>query len=248
MEVPVLKVPKGHISLAVIFLILGLLLSTSFNTHRRLRQTTTGTRKKELIEIVKELEKDRDDLENQLSVLNKGIGKFEEKAAAEEGVLASFTKELNSLKFAAGFLAVRGPGVEVTLGDSVQIPTGKDPNNYIIHDYDLRVVVNALWAGGAEAVSINGQRLISTSSIRCAGNTILVNFTRLASPYRIQAIGNSASLLKSLDENQEVKPLLKGYAKALALMIDIKEVARLDMPAYKGSVGIEYGRADEKGK
>jgi uncharacterized protein YlxW (UPF0749 family) len=227
---------------------LGPLLSTSFNTHRRFRQTTNAPRKKELIEIVKELERDRDDLKNQLKSLNNGISKFEKKAASEEGVLASFTKELDSLKLAAGFLPVRGPGVEVTLGDSPQIPVGRDPTNYIIHDYDLRVVVNALWAGGAEAISINGQRLISTSSIRCAGNTILVNYTRLASPYKIQAIGNSRRLIKSLDENNEAKPLLKGYAKALALMINIEKVSKLKLPAYTGSVGVEYARAVEKGR
>ncbi len=241
-----MAIPKGHLSLALILLILGLLLSTSFNTHRYLSKNKTELRKKGLIEVVKELENDRSVLKNQLNSLNKRIGKFEEKAAAEAGVLASFTEELNSQKLAAGFLLVEGPGVEVTLGDSPQIPAGRDPANYIIHDYDLRVVVNALWAGDAEAISINGQRLISTSSIRCAGNTILVNYTRLASPYKIRAIGNSEKLIKSLNENYEVESLLKGYAKALGLMVDIEKVSELKLPAYTGSVGVEYARAVEK--
>ena len=241
-----MHVPKGHISLAFVLVILGLLLSTSFNTHQQLGKNTTDLRKKGLIEVVKDLENDRGILKDQLQVLNGRIGKFEKKAASEEGVLASFTRELESQKLAAGFWPVTGPGVEVTLGDSPQIPTGKDPNNYIIHDYDLRVVVNALWAGGAEAISVNGQRLISTSSIRCAGNTILVNYTRLASPYKIKAIGNPSRLTKSLNQNYEVRPLLKGYAKALALRFEIKDVSNQKLPAYVGSVGIEYARATEK--
>lgn len=246
MKAPNILMPKGYLSLGLIFLILGLLLSTSFNTHRELHQNTTEPRKEGLIEVVKELETERDDLKKQLSSLNAGINRFEKKAASEEGVLASFTKELNSLKLAAGFLPVKGPGIEVTLNDSPQIPVGKDPTNYIIHDYDLRLVVNALWHGGAEAIAINGQRLISTSSIRCAGNTILVNYTRLASSYKVQAIGNSQKMSKALDQNEELKPLLKGYAKVLGLRIDIHEVASLKIPAYKGSVGVEYARAVER--
>jgi uncharacterized protein YlxW (UPF0749 family) len=245
MKIHNLNVPKGHISLAFVLVILGLLLSTSFSTHQQLGNNTTDLRKKGLIEVVKDLENDRDVLKDQLQILNKRIGKFEKKAASEEGILASFTTELESQKLAAGFWPVTGPGVEVTLGDSLQIPTGKDPNNYIIHDYDLRVVVNALWAGGAEAISINGQRLISTSSIRCAGNTILVNYTRLASPYKIKAIGNPSKLIGSLNNNYEVKPLFKGYAKALALRFDIEELSNQRIPAYVGRLGIEYARATE---
>lgn len=243
-----LIMPKGHFSLGFILLILGLLLSTSFDTHRRLHRSTAEPRKKELIEVVKEQEKERDDLKEKLNTLNNSISKFEKKAAAEEGVLVSFTNKLNSLKSAAGFLPLKGPGVEVTLSDSALIPPGKDPTNYIIHDYDLRVVVNALWAGGADAISINNQRLISTSSIRCAGNTILVNYTRLASPYRIRAIGNSRRLTESLNHNNEAKPLLKGYAKALGLIIDIKETLDLRLPPYKGRIGIEYARVTNKEK
>jgi len=246
MEVLNFRMPKGHVSLAFVLLILGILLSTSFNTHRHLRRSTTELRKKGLIEVVKDLENDRNVLKDQLQDLSTDINKFEEKAAAEEGVLASFTGELKSQKLAAGFLPVVGPGVAVTLGDSPQIPAGKDPSNYIIHDYDLRVVVNALWAGGAEAIAINNQRLISTSSIRCAGNTILVNYTRLASPYKVKAIGSPEKLIESLNQNYEVKPLLKGYAKALALSIETREVSKHKLPAYNGSIGVEYAQAIEK--
>ncbi len=246
MEVLNFRMPRGHVSLAFVLLILGLLLSTSFNTHRHLRRSTTELRKKGLIEVIRDLENDRDVLKDQLHDLSADISKFEERAAEQEGVLASFTGELKSQKLAAGFLSVVGPGVEVTLGDSPQIPAGKDPSNYIIHDYDLRVVVNALWAGGAEAIAINNQRLISTSSIRCAGNTILVNYTRLASPYEVKAIGSPEKLIESLNQNYEVQPLIKGYAKALALSIETREVSKHKLPAYSGSIGVEYAQAIEK--
>jgi uncharacterized protein YlxW (UPF0749 family) len=90
---------------------------------------------------------------------------------------------------------VEGPGVVVTLDDSParRSPTG-DPNDLVIHERDLQTVVNALWGAGAEAVGINGERLTSTSAVRCAGNTLLLHGTLHSPPYRVAAIGDPAAL------------------------------------------------------
>lgn len=91
--------------------------------------------------------------------------------------------------------AVEGPGVVVTLDDSParRSPTG-DPNDLVIHERDLQTVVNALWGAGAEAVGINGERLTSTSAVRCAGNTLLLHGSLHSPPYRVAAIGEPAAL------------------------------------------------------
>ncbi|MGH2678617.1 MAG: DUF881 domain-containing protein, partial [Actinomycetota bacterium] len=85
--------------------------------------------------------------------------------------------------------------VVVTLDDSPasRSPTG-DPNDLVIHERDLQTVVNALWGAGAEAVGINGERLTSTSAVRCAGNTLLLHGTLHSPPYRVAAIGDPAAL------------------------------------------------------
>lgn len=237
-----IKISRWNISLVLVTLILGLLLTTSYYTWQKTKERTPISRKRELIEVIKELEGKKRNLKNDLGDLRRRLQSLEKKAAADEGVLSSFKDQLNQAKSAAGLTSVRDDGIEVTLGDSTQTPLGKDPNNYIIHDYDLRAVVNALWAGGAEAISINGQRLVSVSAIRCAGNTILVNSTRLASPYRIRAIGDFNRLNKELNEDKESSQLLNNYAKMFSLAVDIEEKHDVEIPAYKGSLMIKYAR------
>ena len=90
-----------------------------------------------------------------------------------------------------------GQGVTITIDDSkTKSKAGENPNLYLIHDDDLLKVINELKAAGAEAISINEQRLIATSEIRCAGPTLSVNNIRSAPPYEIKAIGEDV-LLKS---------------------------------------------------
>jgi uncharacterized protein YlxW (UPF0749 family) len=99
----------------------------------------------------------------------------------------------------SGVVAVRGPGLRVTLTDA-PAPQGADrPDaDHRVQDVDLQVVVNGLWAAGAEAITVNGARLTSTTAIRSAGSAVLVNLTALSSPYAIDAIGDPATLQTGL--------------------------------------------------
>jgi uncharacterized protein YlxW (UPF0749 family) len=107
--------------------------------------------------------------------------------------------EARALGMASGSGAVEGPGVVVVLDDSSarRSPTG-DPNDLIVHERDIQTVVNALWAAGAEAVGINGERLTATSAVRCAGNTLLLHGALHSPPYRIAAIGDPGVLATEL--------------------------------------------------
>ncbi|HEX5266194.1 MAG TPA: DUF881 domain-containing protein [Acidimicrobiales bacterium] len=100
------------------------------------------------------------------------------------------TAELAGLAVTAGETALQGPGLVVTLDDAPNVPAGSaDADAYRIHDTDLQLVVNALFAAGAEAVSVNGNRVSEVTSIRAAGQTIVVDLTPLLPPYRVTAIG-----------------------------------------------------------
>ncbi|GAB1691506.1 DUF881 domain-containing protein [Krasilnikovia sp. M28-CT-15] len=99
---------------------------------------------------------------------------------------------LRDLEAATGLAPVRGPGTKITIGDgptSVNPVTGKQSSDARVRDSDLQLAANALWAAGAEAIAINGQRLTATSTIRQAGEAILVDFRPVASPYEVVAIG-----------------------------------------------------------
>ncbi len=229
--------------MAFVYLVLGLLLATSFNAQEKARELSQTPRKQELISKIRRLEKERDAEKGRIEQFRKSLSGYERDAASSEGVLQTFNRDLNALKLEAGLTKVKGRGLKITLADNPKPPTGENvnANNYIIHDYDLRTIVNSLWNGGAEAISINGQRLVATSAIRCAGNTILVNSNRLASPYVISAIGDPRKLEGALKESKEADKLLNDVAKAFGLVANT-EVGSLALPAYEGGIYPKEGK------
>ncbi|MGH2654266.1 MAG: DUF881 domain-containing protein [Actinomycetota bacterium] len=130
--------------------------------------------------------------------------------------------EARALGGAGGSEAVVGPGVVVILDDSSarRSPTG-DPNDLIVHERDIQTVVNALWAAGAEAVGINGERLTTTSAVRCAGNTLLLHGALHSPPYRIAAIGDPESLASAVPA-QPGMGRLRESVQAFGLGLEIE--------------------------
>ena len=107
-----------------------------------------------------------------------------------EQLPSSENAQLQRAQVAAGATGLTGPGVVVTCDDAPQA-RGDDQR---VADGDLRVLINGLWESGAEAISINGQRLTTTSAIRSAGSAITVNYTSLTAPYRIVALGDPTGI------------------------------------------------------
>lgn len=130
-------------------------------------------------------------------------------------------QDIRALDASGGSAAVEGPGVVVTLDDSsaARSPTG-DPNDLVVHEADIQTVVNALWAAGAEALAVNGERLTSTSAVRCAGNTLLLHGTLHTPPYRIAAIGEAGELAASLP-GQPGMDRLTAASEAFGLELDV---------------------------
>jgi uncharacterized protein YlxW (UPF0749 family) len=104
-------------------------------------------------------------------------------------------------------------------------------------------VVNALWAGGAEAMTIQGQRVISTTGIKCVGNTVVLHGVPYSPPYRISAIGDPARLQGSLDASDYIDAYLSVVATH-GLGYEVTPSGRLELPAYEGSSTLKYAEAD----
>jgi uncharacterized protein YlxW (UPF0749 family) len=138
---------------------------------------------------------------------------------------------------------VQGPGIEVVLDDatSSSLNAGVDPNQLVVHQSDLQAVVNALWAGGAEAMTIAGQRVIATSAVQCVGNTLLLNGEVYSPPFRVAAIGPYRTMKQRLDSSPGVKLFVQA-ASYYGLGYTVESVDRLDLPPYVGSVGLNYAR------
>lgn len=141
---------------------------------------------------------------------------------------------------------VEGPGVRVTLDDapSEVNPDDVDENALIVHQQDIQAVVNALWAGGAEAMTIQGQRVISTTGVKCVGNTVVLHGVPYAPPYRIEAIGDQELLEQSLADSEALQ-VYRQYVDAYGLGYSHERVATVEMPGYVGSLGITHASAGD---
>ena len=191
---------RGQLLVALTLLIAGLLAAV---TYREAAAGAQGReqRREALVEDIQEESSTTDQLADQVAELNRQVTRQRDEALAASAVGQRALAQLSAAEQAAALTAVRGPGLEVVVGnadpESDSDPVGGSssvPLAGLVQDRDLQQVVNALWASGAEAVSINGQRLGATTTIRQAGSAILVDFRPLSSPYRVQAIGDQEQL------------------------------------------------------
>jgi len=218
------SIKQGSWSIACVCMVLGFMLAIQFRTTEDMKTTLPYQRVEELTERLLLAEKEKDILREELKLLRLNPAK------------ADLSHEV---KLLAGFTALRGPGVIIKMDDSQKkSKAGENPNLYIIHDDDLLRVINELRAAGAEALSVNGQRLIGTSEIRCAGPTLSVNNIRSASPFEVRAIGDKATLENALKMRGGVQETLGVWG----IQMDISATDDVYIPAYKGTRKYEYAK------
>jgi uncharacterized protein YlxW (UPF0749 family) len=135
----------------------------------------------------------------------------------------------------AGTVELQGPGIVVTLSPSDrEPPSASEAGAYEIHDGDLQLVVNALWEAGAEAIAVNGSRLVATTPIRSAGATIVVNFRPLTPPFRVVAIGADRAQFT----NSEIARRFRRWTGLFGLGFSVRADDKLSVPGYTGRVSI----------
>jgi uncharacterized protein YlxW (UPF0749 family) len=156
--------------------------------------------------------------------------------------------QLGELEPGAGLSELSGPGLVVTLDDAPLHQPGTDdidPNLLVVHQQDIQAVVNALWDGGAQGVTVQGQRIISTTGIKCVGNTVVLQGVPYAPPYRIAAVGDPSRMYDALQTSPEVQTYLQYTDPPYNLRWSLRDEPQLDLPAYNGSLGLEFAQATE---
>lgn len=159
---------------------------------------------------------------------------------------ASVTKlqdELAELRTAAGLGELEGPAVHVTLDDAPydqEVPDGFTANDLVVHQQDLQAVANALWEGGAEGMTLQGQRIVATTGIKCVGNTVLLQGVPYSPPYEFVAVGDVTSMVTSVNSSDYID-IYKQYTESpVNIVWDLEVLPETTLPAYDGSLELEY--------
>lgn len=168
-------------------------------------------------------------------------------AAETDRRVARESRRSRALALAAGTVAVEGPGLRVTLTDAPRsadrvLPENATPDDLVVHQQDVQAVVNALWAGGAEALQVMDQRVITTSAVRCVGNTLILQGRVYSPPYEITALGDPDRLGQALDASEGVA-LYRYYVDTFGLGYATTNLERVRLPAYDGTLDLVYARS-----
>ena len=203
---------RGELAVVAAFVLLGFLLGVQLKSVRlhSAVDATSASRLETLQELYNDLSNERDGLADQLATAQKELEDYRQAAASGEGSEA-LRQEVDYLSMVAGLTDVEGPGVMVVLQDSTAENTTGDEADYLIHDSDLLSVINELRDAGAQALSLNGQRILATSEIRCAGSVVLINGQRVTAPFVIYAIGDPTTLHNALTMRGGVVDVLSQW-------------------------------------
>ncbi|MFZ5944430.1 MAG: DUF881 domain-containing protein [Bacillota bacterium] len=236
---------KWVLPITIVCIISGLLLSLQFRVQASLVSNPVGQKNQALVGLINNLEAEIIRYQTELGDLRSELENIENNTASGQSDIKALQQKVQRAKLKAGLLPVKGRGIKVILDDNkagLNASPNDDPNRYIIHYENILNIIAELKLGKAEAISINGQRLVTSSEIRCVGNVILVNTTRLAPPFEISAIGNPEILEEVLLSGEY--DLLKSAGFPVSYTIYQKENP-LEIPAYSGTYQINYTKLNK---
>ena len=229
---------RGELAIGAVCVLLGFFLAVQLKSVKvnSAEDATTASRLETLQGLYNQATADNDSLRSQLTETQADLERYRSEAAGGGSYNEALKAEVDKLEAMAGLTDLEGPGVEVVMKDSAAVNVTGDEANYIIHDNDLLSVINELRDAGAEAIALNGERILATSEVRCTGAVVSVNGRRYAPPYVLTAIGDPDTLYSALTMRGGVTDVLGQWG------IDVKVSARtlLLIPKYEGTVEFRY--------
>jgi len=227
---------KGFIIFVTLLCIfLGLLLASQYQKHVEAEKTgLTDTRQiAGLVSLLKETQSKNTDLQKQLSKLRKDLDDL-----SSGGNTSLLTNErIKKIYRIAGLTSLKGEGVVIKITEQSNVDKiAADPNalnnDGVVHSDDILKIVNELRAAGAEAVSVNNERLITTSEIINAGNYILINQSKIKSPFIIKAVGPSNSMMSAI----KMRGGIAEYLEVFGIKVEVEKSDEVSIPAYRGVI------------
>jgi len=186
--------------------------------------------------------------ETRAAALRREVEDATRAAAAGDRGATTEQQRVDALRRPAGLDAVRGPAVTVGMDDAPRrpdgaLPAGATADDVVVHQDDVQAVVNALWAGGAEAMTIMGQRVIATSAVRCVGNTLLLHGRTYSPEFVITAVGDPDRLRDALDASDGVRAFREAADEFGLGYRVVRPPGEVTLPAYTGPVSLQHARA-----
>jgi uncharacterized protein YlxW (UPF0749 family) len=232
------RIVRGRLWPSAVAAIVGFLVMTAHLNPLPGQVTVRAPERERLAALIRveqsrssELRFTADELRRQLADIQK----------AREKEAAGPSAALTALRERMGLVGAEGPGLVVTLDDSSESesPSG-NLNDLVIHSQDVQAVANGLWAAGAEALAVNGQRVVPTSAVLCVGNTLLINGTVHSPPFRFTALGTD---LRGPFSGDALVQRLAEDADRFNLGFKVEERDRVTVPAYTGTSKVRFARA-----
>jgi uncharacterized protein YlxW (UPF0749 family) len=221
----------------------GVLLATSARAHPG--RSVSDTSHNRLADLVSSQQRSADAATAQQRQLRAQVNALASAEAGTDARVAAQQSAASALAGAAGLTPVTGRAYRVSLDDAPKgapVETGypaPSPDDLVVHQQDVQGVVNALWAGGATAMTIMDQRVVSTSAVRCVGNTLLLQGRVYSPPFVVTAIGDPAHLAAAIAKAPSVQ-IFRQYVEVYGLRFSTRTLDSVRLPAFDGPLAVSY--------
>ena len=223
-----------YLSIGISAFLLTVMITAQITTMNNSEAILQGKRENELADSLVVLQREFDELKLKYDESQKIVEEYQTNSATNDTLIASMKNQIETLGLLSGTTDVKGEGIIITLEDGIT-------SDALVHDSDVLTLVNELRLAGAEAISVNNQRIITTSAIRCVGPVIQVNYQKVAAPFEIKAIGNAQYLESALTIKNGVVDVLKGYG----LKVTLTRQTNVSIPKYEGGSSFNFAKQGE---
>jgi uncharacterized protein YlxW (UPF0749 family) len=223
---------------AVLF---GLLVTLQWRTQIE-RSELTVRYNTPLIDAANALQNEQNKLKAELAGLRAQLDQVQRNASTQTGAERELRSQVDELMTSAGLTPRTGDGVVVQLDDARSVSVAsRDIDKSICHATDLTDILNTAWRGGAEAIAVNDERIVGSSSVYCVGSTIMVNGTLMSPPFNIAVIGSQNALLGAFDDPNQLQDI-KQRRDVQGLGFRVTRANAIHIPGYSGALNVRYAQ------
>lgn len=221
---------------AVLF---GLLVTLQWRTQAE-RSELSVRYNAPLVDAARALQNEQDKLKTDLAQLRVELDEIQRNSSTQSGAERELQARSDELRATAGLTALSGDGVAIQLDDARSVSVAqRDVEQSICHATDLTDILNTAWKGGAQAIAVNDERIVNSSSVYCVGSTIMVNGTLMSPPFNINAIGSQNSLLGAFDDPNQLQDI-KQRRDVQGLGFRVTRASAIHVPAFSGALNVRF--------